>query len=184
MNTPRYASAAAKLLAKHLPAGPVGLPERARSVDTIERAMKARTRRRALWLASSAIASVAAVAAVVLWPRQAPVESPIVSISVASAGKGAAVRASGGAQQVSSGAELLAGQKLETPKDGGATLRLSTGTDLVLSGSTSFRVDSQGKSERFSLERGELVAHVAKLTDGKRFLVTMSLETAARPSGG
>jgi hypothetical protein len=42
---------------------------------------------------------------------------------------------------------------------------------LVLSGSTSFRVDSQGKSERFSLERGELLAHVAKLTDGKRFLV-------------
>jgi FecR protein len=42
---------------------------------------------------------------------------------------------------------------------------------MKLAGSTSFRVDSQGKSERFSLERGELVAHVAKLADGNRFVV-------------
>lgn len=171
MNTPRYASAAAKLLAKHLPEQTTGLRERERSVQTIERALRARARRRAFLLGAAVTASAAAIL-LVAWLPASPPEARNVSISVASADRGAAVRAGGGApQQASSGVELSVGQRLETPNDGGATLRLSTGTSITLSGRTSFRVDSQGPSERFSLERGELSAHVAKLTGGRRFLV-------------
>lgn len=171
MNTPRYAAAAAKLLAKHAPAAPHQLMARERSVATIERAVRTRARRRTLWLASASVA-VAAAALVALVSGSRDDAAPgQVSISVATSGRGAAVRASGAAQRISTGAELFAGQRLETPADGGASLRLSTGTEMTLSGSTSFRVDSQGKSERFSLERGELVAHVAKLDRGSRFVV-------------
>jgi hypothetical protein len=42
---------------------------------------------------------------------------------------------------------------------------------MTLSGSSSFRVDSQGATQRFSLQHGELVAHVAKLTATQRFIV-------------
>jgi TolA-binding protein len=42
---------------------------------------------------------------------------------------------------------------------------------MDLSGSSSFRVDSQGTTEHFTLERGRLSAHVAKLAIGQRFIV-------------
>ena len=42
---------------------------------------------------------------------------------------------------------------------------------MILKGDTSFRVDSQGSTERFSLQRGELSAHVAKLAVGQRFII-------------
>jgi hypothetical protein len=42
---------------------------------------------------------------------------------------------------------------------------------MTLAGSTSFRVDSQGALQRFSLQHGVLSAHVAKLTTGQRFIV-------------
>jgi len=43
---------------------------------------------------------------------------------------------------------------------------------MDLSGRTSFRVESQGALERFSLQRGELAAHVAKLAAGQRFIIS------------
>jgi hypothetical protein len=42
---------------------------------------------------------------------------------------------------------------------------------MDLAGQTSFRVDSHGAVQRFSLQRGELSARVAKLTRGQRFIV-------------
>jgi len=42
---------------------------------------------------------------------------------------------------------------------------------MVLAGDTSFRVKSQGKSESFALDRGELLADVSKLRDGQRFVI-------------
>jgi FecR protein len=171
MNNPRYAAAAARLLSRHLPRAPGQLLEPSRSLSTIDRALRARARRRAAFITVASL-SVAAAAALAFFTLGKPGEdAATVSISVASAGEGVAIRASGTAQRISRGAELVAGQQLETASDGGATLRLSTGTDLTLAGRTSFRVDSQGKDERFSLERGELVAHVAKLTEGRRFVV-------------
>jgi len=173
MNAPRYAVAAAKLLAKHLPTARPGLRERERSVATIERALQARARRRALYVGVGSLSAVAAAALLVFvsWRKSGTVEQSAVSINVASATEGAALRSGETTRPVSSGVELLAGQRLETSRDGGATLRLSTGTSVVLAHDTSFRVKSQGKTESFALDRGELLADVSKLGDGQRFLI-------------
>jgi len=94
-----------------------------------------------------------------------------VAIDASPAGRGAALRAGASDQPLSVRSQLGAGQRIETPADGGASLKLSTGTSMDLSGNTSFQVDSQGAVQRFSLQRGELLAHVAKLTSGQRFIV-------------
>ena len=175
MNTPRYATAAAKLIAKHLPKATAELVERERSIATIERAIRARARRRRWLGAGSALAVAAAlvlVAQATLFHGGSPRSSTGVLITVSPSGKGAALQAGEVALPVAPHAALEAGQRIQTPVDGGAALQLSTGTSMTLAGSTAFRVDSQGPDERFSLQRGELSAHVAKLTQGQRFIVT------------
>jgi len=120
--------------------------------------------------------TVAAAAALVLVALGARRLSPLpatalVAIDASPAGRGAALRGGSSDQPLPMRSQLGAGQRIETPVDGGASLKLSTGTSMDLSGSTSFQVDSQGAVQRFSLQRGELVAHVAKLTAGQRFIV-------------
>ena len=81
MNTPRYATAAAKLIGKRLPVSNHSVGDQARGIATIERALRARTRRRRLAAAMSALAAAAAVmlAVQVLKPR--PVTPTQVSIN-------------------------------------------------------------------------------------------------------
>lgn len=173
MNTPRYAAAAAQLLAKRGHALPSVPDERARGIATIERAMQARSRRRRSHAALATLTAAAAIALAVLGARHLRdrATTSLVAINVSASGAGAALRAGDHAEPLAQGALLGAGQRIETPVDGAASLQLSTGTAMTLSGSTSFRVDSQGAVERFSLQRGELSAHVAKLTAGQRFIV-------------
>jgi hypothetical protein len=90
---------------------------------------------------------------------------------VTPSGNGAALAKSEGEQPLTTRVALASGQRIDTPENGGAALQFSTGTSLDLAGQTSFRVDSQGATQRFSLQRGELVAHVAKLTSPQRFIV-------------
>lgn len=175
MNTPRYATAAAKLIARHLPKPTSELLERDRSIATIERAIRARSRRRR-WLGAG---SALAVAAALLLAVQATLQhgrsdpaSARVLINVSPSGDGAALQTGAVAQPLLPRAVLEAGQRIETPVEGGAALQLSTGTSMKLAGSTAFKVDSQGAVEHFSLQRGELSAHVAKLAVGQRFIVT------------
>lgn len=175
MNTPRYAAGAAKLIARHLPrATPEGL-ERERSVATIGRAMLARSRRRR-WLGMGGALSVAAALLLVVklaGPYWQPDQtSARVLISASPSGQGAALQAGELALPLSPRAALEAGQQIQTPADGGATLQFSTGTSMTLAGATAFRVERQGAVEHFSLQRGELSAQVAKLTHGQRFIVT------------
>jgi ferric-dicitrate binding protein FerR (iron transport regulator) len=173
MNTPRYAAAAAKLLRRHLPVSGGALPPPDRSVATIARAMQLRSRRRRL--ATAAV--VAAAATIVLgvtvagWRRPRPAQDAVISINVSPAGQGAVVHTDAGARPLASPGSVRAGQRIETPAEGGAKLQLSTGTAMNLAGTTSLRVESQGATERFSLLRGELSAHVAKLRLGQRFII-------------
>jgi len=174
MNVPRYASAAAKLLRGALPEEKPSTGDRARGMETIERAMVARVRRRRLKWAGAVLLSAAAAVLLLRagsWMSARPEGGALVSINVSPAGQGAALRAGNRAEALPERAELASGQRIETPPDGGASLRLSTGTAMDLAGSTSFRVDSQGMLERFSLQRGELSAHVAKLSAGQRFVI-------------
>lgn len=174
MNVPRYAAAAAKLLARHVTndAPPAG--ERERGIETIERAMQQRLRRRSWWRGAAVLAAAAAFA--LLWivvPRASSEGAPVAGarVDVSPLGRGATLRDSAGAHRLDSGAELGPDQAIETVEGGGASLRLSTGTRIELAGKTSFRVGSRGQSERFTLARGELSAHVAKLGPGQRFIV-------------
>jgi len=174
MNTPLFTAAAAKLLAKRLRGLPSVTGERERGIATIERAMQARSRRRRAYGACATLAAAAALALAVHGARHLNDQvatTPLVAINVSATGPGAALRAGDRAEPLAQGSLLGAGQRIETPADGGASLQLSTGTALALSGSTAFRVDSQGAVERFSLQHGELSAHVAKLTAGQRFIV-------------
>jgi ferric-dicitrate binding protein FerR (iron transport regulator) len=175
MNTPRYAAAAAKLLAKNLPKPQEGRGDRDGGIAVIERAMQRRVERRRWALVGGSIAAAAAgllLTAGIRWASRPASAAPgLVAIEVSPAGRGAALHAGSRQEPLPGGAQLGAGQSIETPADGGASLKLSTGTSLDLSGSTSFRVDSQGPVERFALRRGELAAHVAKLGTGQRFIV-------------
>lgn len=174
MNTPRYAAAAAKLLRRYLPAAPVASADEARGIATIERAMRARTRQRRVLILSASLAAAAAVIVVGSqlreW-REPSLGSSSVSISVVPSGQGAAVARNDREAPLKAQSAIESGQRIETPAAGGASLQLSTGTSMTLAGRTSFRVDSQGATQRFSLQRGELVAHVAKLVASQRFIV-------------
>jgi ferric-dicitrate binding protein FerR (iron transport regulator) len=175
MNTPRYASAVAKHLRKHLPAASSIEGDQARGVATIERAMRARARRRLLIGIGGTVVAAAAVAVLAgqIWKpnRAAPHDAGLVAIEVSPAGRGAAVDRGQTEHRLEARALLESGQRIETPLNGGASLQLSTGTSMALAGRTSFRVDSQGSMQRFSLQQGELTAHVAKLTATQRFII-------------
>ena len=129
MNTPRYAAAAASLLKKHLP-GAAGSPPRERSIATIERAIAARARRRRWFGVVGALSAAAAVTLGVLLPRWhgAPAH---VAINVSPSGQGAALRDGDTAQPLAPQAAVESGQRIETPTDGGALVRLSTGTAIA-----------------------------------------------------
>lgn len=172
MNTPRYAALAAKLLEGALRPSQLVSHDRERGIATVERAMRARARRQ-LWLRGTSIVAAAACLVLVgkLAFEHAKRDRALVAINVSPAGRGAALRSGTSQEVLATKHELAAGQRIETPADGGASLELSTGTSMQIAGSTSFRVDSQGAVQRFSLQRGELRAHVAKLTSGQRFVV-------------
>lgn len=176
MNTPRYAAAAAKLLAKRLPqvsASSVDV-ELERGVATIEQAMQARGRRRRRTAALGGLLALVAAAAVVVLVRGSVgsrTNAAPVSINVVTSGQGASIHAAETDRVLPVQNGLAPGQRIETPVDGKASLALTTGTRMTLSGSTSFRVDGQGMVERFLLQGGEMSAHVAKLALGQRFIV-------------
>lgn len=175
MNTPRYAANAAKLIRQFLPSVTIVAGDEARGVATIERALRARTRRRRLIGVGGFLAAAAAVALVASqlpkWRQPSPGALASVSIDVTPSGSGAALARNEGEQLLTTRVAMESGQRIDTPAHGGAALQLSTGTSMNLAGQTSFRVDSQGTLQRFSLQRGELVAHVAKLTGAQRFIV-------------
>jgi len=175
MNTLRYAAAVARLIRQHLSSSVAVTGDEARGVATIERAMFARTRRRrlvALGGAACAAAALIALGTVVAGWRQRPASTAAsVAIDATPSGQGAALARSKGEEPLTARVALESGQRLDTPEGGGASLHFSTGTWLSLSGKTSFRVDSQGATQRFSLQHGELVAHVAKLAGAQRFIV-------------
>ena len=173
MNVPQYAAAAAKLLRRLVPMAQTIAGDRQRGIATLERAMRARARRRSLWL-GAALAAAASIPLAVGLVRGTQTSGDVgtqVSILGSPAGRGAALRTGQRALPLVERAQLSAGQHIETPQAGGASLKLSTGTEIDLLDSTSFRVDSQGTTEHFTLERGGLSARVAKLESGQRFIV-------------
>ena len=174
MNTPRYAAAAAKLLRRYLPGATVASGDEARGIATIERAMRTRTRRRRLVAVCASLAAAAGTLVVATqlgkW-RQSSASSAAIAINVTPWGHGSALARNEVEEPLEAHSSLESGQRVETPVDGGASVQLSTGTSMTLAGRTSFRVDSQGTTQRFTLQRGQLVADVAKLAARQRFII-------------
>jgi ferric-dicitrate binding protein FerR (iron transport regulator) len=76
---------------------------------------------------------------------------------------------------------LLVGDSVHSGTDSSAILGFANGTRISLSSSAHLRVDDLGPTRRFSLFRGSLQAHVAKLGQGERFIVsTPSSEVEVR----
>jgi hypothetical protein len=171
VNVPRHAAAAAKLLQRGLSTPITAAGDRVRGLATIERAMMVRARRRR-WLGISLLAAAALLLGVGLTYRGGSEPRALrVAIQAAPLGKGATLSDPDRAQRLEVPMEITAGQLLETPPGGGASLQLSTGTNLTLAGETQLRVQSQNTVERFALRRGELSARVSKLANGQRFIV-------------
>jgi ferric-dicitrate binding protein FerR (iron transport regulator) len=174
---PRYARISARLLA----AAPevkveVTDSQRARAIEAISGALAAKTRRRVKF--AWALASVAGAAAAVLvyfaiQPEVHPpsVATQTVSAVVVSSGTGNAITNQGGTQPLVSAAALPQGGHLVAGASGGATVRLSSGTELSVEHDTNVEFEDAGPVQRFFLGQGVLQAKVAKLTHEQRFIV-------------
>jgi TolA-binding protein len=95
----------------------------------------------------------------------------VASIDVSPLGHGATLRGPTGDRPLDTTAALREDQIIETPRGGGASVRLSTGTLIELSSATTFRSADGARAERFVLTLGELSANVAKLRPGQRFVI-------------
>jgi ferric-dicitrate binding protein FerR (iron transport regulator) len=189
-DNPRYARLAADALSRGAAdaaegaAGP--LPDRAATIAAVERALRARGRRRvAPWLGIG-IAAAAAVALVFGWrglrtadpvtgagPVQSAATAPAsIGLAVASVeGEGVAIESTDGVRPVTRGDRIAAGSAIGVPGAGEVLLALDTGSRLRVGASSRARITSLGAMQRFDLERGTLEAEVAKLPLGGRFLI-------------
>jgi len=181
-----YTRLAARVLARRAgdDANASSLPDRTAAVDAIERAIRARGRRRvAPWLATT-VAAAAAVMFVAGWwslrsgdaaatgdhlPAAGP---PAHGLAVAAVnGGGVSIEAADGSRAAAAGDRIVAGTSVRVPGAGDLLLALDTGTRLRLGASSATRVTALGATQRFDLESGTLEAEVAKLPIGGRFLI-------------
>ena len=190
---PRYARLAAKALARGAADDEAGttatLPDRTASVAAIERALRARGRRRlAPWVGWGVAAAAAAVLLAVGWRSLRSGEGPATpgapggvargaaraetKMAVADVeGPGAAIEAPDGARPANLGDRIAAGASVRVPGAGHLLLALDTGTRLRVGASSRVRLTALGSTQRFDVESGTLEADVAKVPMGGRFIV-------------
>jgi hypothetical protein len=151
--------------------------KRARGIHTIALALAAKKQRRvrrrwAFGLVAAVAASViAAIGVRKLSSADTRGRSESVSAMAKPNGNGATLWGLAGSQVLQNAARLQQGGRLVAGKDGGATVRLSTGTELTVEHDTTLAFESANDLERFFLSQGVLRAQVAKLADGQRFIV-------------
>lgn len=190
----RYARRAAKLLVRGAAedGAASALPDRAASIAAIERALRARGRRRlAPWLGWGVAAATAAALVLISWRSLRPTETAIgprrahadslarataaiatPSLTVAAIeGTGAAFETADGRRLAASGDRIGAGAEVRVPESGHLLLALDTGTRLRIGASSRVYLTSLGASQRFEIESGSLEAEVAKVPLGGRFVV-------------
>ncbi len=178
MNSPRYARISARLLADAPEAKlEVTDTQRVRAIAVIADTLAAKTKRRARrgW----ALACVGAAAATVLGyvgvhqglSLRSASGTQTVSAVVVSSGSGNAITNQAGTQPLLNAATLPQGGHLVAGANGGATVRLSSGTELSVEHDTNVEFEDAGPVQRFFLGQGVLEAKVAKLTREQRFIV-------------
>jgi hypothetical protein len=182
---PRYAEHASELLARATPeATPPRAEDRALAILAIERAMRAKARRRMM----SRVAIFAAVAASVAlyFVANRPVKpiavAPPALAAVAEVVSGEAVAVRGSVEQpLSSSVPVTAGDRIIARPASHARIKLSTGTTLLVEDEGDLAIVEQTSNQVFSLGSGSMRADVAKLAAGQRFVVrTPDAEFEAR----
>ena len=186
---PRYARLAAKVLERGAADDEAGtattLPDRTASVAAIERALRARGRRRLVpWLGWGVAAAAAAVLLSVGWRSLRPTEpAPAGGVARSAApaetklsvadvdGLGAAIETLEGVRPATRGDRIAAGTSVRVPGAGHLLLALDTGTRLRVGASSRVRLTALGATQRFDVESGTLEADVAKVPLGGRFIV-------------
>jgi len=179
MSAPRYAAITAKLLGKHEPPSPQpSLEARARAIAHIELALAQKAKkRRFVRVALASLACAAGLAG--LWlgharqlaPTADAAQSAPVTATLQPTGSGVRLLTSSGSEALQPGSALPQGGRLVADAEGGATLHLSTGTEISVEHGAALSFDSAGATEQFELSAGSMRAHVAKLGAGQRFIV-------------
>jgi ferric-dicitrate binding protein FerR (iron transport regulator) len=177
---PRYARLASRLFVREggESSHPVDPQDRERAIRAIAAALSARNshRRRVRWLAG--LAAVAAVATVAVGLRHTRVAAPTAVVRivpaqiVAHSVQGAtSVIVSGTVSPLAEETPVAEGSRLITPSDGRATLAFSTGTTVVVGGSSDMAITGDNARQMVRLNAGSLRLHVAKLAPLQRFIV-------------
>ncbi len=183
---PRHARLAARALARRAAddANAGTLPDRTAAVGAIERALRARGRRRVVPWVATGVAAAAAVLFVAGWRGLPPGQTVATSgqvpgearsapgLAVADVdGAGVSIDAPGGVRAAAPGDRIAAGTSVRVAGAGHLLLALDTGTRLRVGASSATRVTELGATQRFDLDSGTLEAEVAKLPIGGRFLI-------------
>ena len=189
---PRHARLAARALARRAAddANAGTLPDRTAAVGAIERALRARGRRRFLPWVATGVAAAAALLFVAGWRGLPPGDAVAVAVAVEKNGHlpgaapwaprlavavvdggGVSIETPGGAHAAAPGDRIAAGTSVRVAGAGHLLLALDTGTRLRVGASSATRVTELGATQRFDLDSGTLEAEVAKLPIGGRFLI-------------
>ena len=179
----RYTRLAARLLNQQQADGPEVPAEladirRDAVVAALALAIAAKARRRRMVALSAATLALAAGLVVVLkltggsgLSGSKPGAGSALVVEHATGTGNQLVRA-GSAQPLPDLGVLAVGDSVRSGTDGMATLGYANGTRITLSSSAHLHVDDLGITRRFSLSSGQLQAHVAKLGQGERFVVS------------
>lgn len=193
MRTPQHASGLAALIRERVQAAEDAAVEgpseasRAQAIEAIAQALKARRAamraarlRRAVGVAAAAAVLIVGggfAASRALHPgagsgtasTSAATEN---QVSLKEQGTGGEIqRADGSKGAFGSDVSLGQGSRVLASAGGTVHLAFATGTELDLSEKGTLEVAETGSTQAFKLERGSVSAHVAKLPQGKRFLV-------------
>lgn len=185
----RYAHLAARVLRGGLVPGARerGDDQRDTVVAAMAVAMAAKARRRRIVLASGVV--LAAAASVVVYVSVtrhrdagtvAKRADDVLRVEHAY-GLGNYLLRGAGSQPLPELVALAVGDAVRSDATSSSQLGFGNGTRISLAPSSRLRVDTLGKTRRFSLLNGQIQAHVAKLASGERFIVnTPSSEVEVR----
>jgi hypothetical protein len=178
----RYARLAARLLNEQQAEDPQVPADVRRDavVAALALAIAAKARRRRMVVLSAATLALAAGLAMVVrlaggssLTSAKPVATVRAELVVEHAsGGGNQLMRAGATQPLPDMSVLAVGDSVRSGQDGMATLGYADGTRMTLSSSARLRVDDLGTTRRFSLSSGQLQAHVTKLGQGDRFIVS------------
>ena len=177
MKSPLYARLAASLLARAPePHASANANKRAATVSLLEITLRKKAARRHQVRWAGALFTLSAAAAGAFFVTRSPSPSTPRASAVGAIGNptgtGAQLLTSSGSEALRGGAALPLGGRLVANPDGGAALRLSTGSELAIEQNANLLFSEAGATEHFVLSQGGLLAHVAKLHTGERFIVS------------